>query len=104
MKGVRLAPAYDIVSTTVYLNSTRDMGISIGGEICIDRIDRSMFLKEAYSIGIGQKMAMKHFDHMCEKFTEALKISTEMLQSKGFYKAEDLEKRILTTGGISKQI
>ena len=31
LKGVRLAPAYDVVSTAVYESSTKEMALSIGG-------------------------------------------------------------------------
>lgn len=103
LKGIRLAPAYDIISTTVYENSTRDMGIAIGGEISIDCIHRSKFMEEARRVGIGQKTAMKHFDKICEQFEVTLKDSVKALQQKGFYKAEKIGEKILETGGIAKQ-
>lgn len=31
LKGVRLAPAYDVVSTAIYGSSTKEMALSIGG-------------------------------------------------------------------------
>ena len=31
LKGVRLAPAYDVVSTAIYESSTKEMALSIGG-------------------------------------------------------------------------
>ena len=31
LKGVRLAPAYDMVSTAIYESSTKEMALSIGG-------------------------------------------------------------------------
>ena len=32
LKGVRLAPAYDVVSTAIYESSTKEMALSIGGK------------------------------------------------------------------------
>lgn len=37
-KSVRLAPAYDLVSTTAYKSSTRDMSFRIGGRVLLDRL------------------------------------------------------------------
>ena len=31
LKGVRLAPAYDVVSIAIYESSTKEMALSIGG-------------------------------------------------------------------------
>ena len=31
LNGVRLAPAYDVVSTAIYESSTKEMALSIGG-------------------------------------------------------------------------
>ena len=47
LKSIRLAPAYDIVSTVIYESSTKDMAFSIGNEYNIDKIDRNSFRQEA---------------------------------------------------------
>ena len=52
LKGIRLAPAYDIVSTTVYEGSSRDMAFHIGGEYRIDRITRDSFGNAAKEVGL----------------------------------------------------
>jgi len=101
LKNIRLAPAYDIVSTAVYETSTRDMGLSIGGEISIDNIDRDAFAREARNIGLGTKIAMHRYDEMAEKFSSALMSSAEELGDSGFEKAEELCKSILEAGGIA---
>ena len=31
LKGLRLAPSYDVVSTAIYESSTKEMALSIGG-------------------------------------------------------------------------
>lgn len=40
LSSIRLAPAYDIVSTAVYESGTRDMSVSIAGKYNIDDIGR----------------------------------------------------------------
>lgn len=62
LKSIRLAPAYDIVSTMVYDSSTEDMAMSIGGIYNINDIDRKAFEREALNVGLGTNMALKRFD------------------------------------------
>lgn len=59
LKSIRLATAYDIVSTRIYKSSTENMSLSIGGVYNINEITRESFAKEAHRIGNGVKMAMK---------------------------------------------
>lgn len=100
LKGVRLAPAYDIVSTTVYEQSTRDMAFSIGRVYSIDEIKREHFSSAAKDVGLGERMAMRRFDDMCARLRNALREATKELVSAGYPKAEDMEARILKSGGI----
>lgn len=58
LKSIRLAPAYDIVSTVIYESSTENMALSIDGIYNINEITRESFEKETVRIGIGTKMAM----------------------------------------------
>jgi serine/threonine-protein kinase HipA len=102
MKSIRLAPAYDIVSTTVHESSTRDMAFNIGGEYSIDDITRASFNRAARDVGLGESLAMKRYDMLLEKFEKALRESTKVLVDMGFNKAENIENRILQTGGIRK--
>ena len=68
LKTVRLAPAYDILSTVIYTSSTRDMAFSIGNEYDIEKITRDSFRREAANIGLGEQMAMKRFDYLANAF------------------------------------
>ena len=94
LHSIRLAPAYDIVSTVVYPSAVRDMALSVGGEINLDRIGRREFEEEARKDGLGVKMAMKRFDFMCENFSQALRLSAEKLVSEGFLMAADISRKI----------
>jgi len=101
MKSLRLAPAYDLVSTTVYEQSTREMAFYIGGEILIDKINRDNFQGAAKEIGISKRIAMERFDELKKRFGHALDESTENLCDSGYQRAAKIKERILKTGGVS---
>ena len=103
LKTVRLAPAYDIVSTMVYKSSTGNMAFSIDGIYNINEITRESFEKMTKQIGLGSKMAMGRFDAMVDGFDAALNRAKEELLSQGFTEAEELCKLIMEKGGIKKQ-
>ena len=100
LKSIRLAPAYDIVSTVVYEQSTRDMAFSIAGICSTDEINEEVFRNAAKNIGLGERIAMKHFTEMCGRFVAALSRSADMLTQEGYENAQDMKKRILANGGI----
>ena len=56
-RAVRLAPAYDIVSTAVYPESTREMAFFIGDALSLDALTRDSFRLAAREIGLGERMA-----------------------------------------------
>jgi serine/threonine-protein kinase HipA len=95
LKTIRLAPAYDIVSTMIYESSTENMALSIGGVYCIHDITRESFEKEARNVGLGSKMAMKRFDTMVEKFPDALRKAADELKQQGFEGIEEVYELIL---------
>lgn len=97
-KTVRLAPAYDIVSTVVYPESTREMAFFIGDALLLDDLSRDSFRLAAKEVGLGERMAMRRFDAMCEKFRPALHSSAAELAAAGFPKALELEQLIIETG------
>ena len=103
-KSVRLAPAYDIVSTSVYEQSTREMAFRIGEASLLEEIDREAFRLAAREAGLGERMALRHFDSLCGGFEKALRASAEELTAQGFAKAAGLAERILRTGGIRRMM
>lgn len=84
LKSVRLAPAYDIVSTMIYKGSTENMAMSINGVCNINEITRDSFKKEAIKVGIGVNMAMKRFDALTYGFKDAIYSAKEELENQGF--------------------
>ena len=99
MKEIRLAPAYDIISTCVYRESSRRMAIEIGGTFDIDQISREHFISAAEEAGLGKRMAMNRFDDMVEHFENALKESAKTLSEIGFGESSSICGKILQTGG-----
>ena len=95
MNSVRLAPAYDIVSTIVYKSSTENMSISINGITNINEISRSSFAKAAKEAGIGSKIAMARFDDMVAGFSDALTCAKEELLAQGFAQVEEIAEMIM---------
>ena len=100
LSSIRLAPVYDIVSTCVYENSSRDMAFSIGGEYELDKISRSSFEACAAQTGLGRRIAMSRFDDLCARFLPALDKAGEVLTDQGFRSIASIRERILTGGGI----
>lgn len=104
LKSIRLAPAYDIVSTMIYKSSTENMAISINGIYDINEITRESFEKAASQVGIGSKMAMKRFDVMVNGFEDAINQAKKELYAQGFEQVEHICEIILKKGGIRKEI
>ena len=98
LKTVRLSPAYDIVSTTIYEQSTRDMAFWTGDALSLDNITEASFRTLAKEVGLGERMAMSRLNSMRNRFTSALHESAVELAGAGYPKAAEIEQRILTTG------
>ena len=102
LRSVRYSPLYDLVSTTVYENTSQEMAFSIGGTLDIHRIDRECFRRAASTIGLGERLAMRQFDAMCQHFEGALTEAARQLESEGFVRAGLLRERMLRTGGYAE--
>ena len=100
MRMIRLAPAYDMLSTTIYESSSRDMAFSIGEARSIDEVTQEAFLKAASEAGIGRKMAMERLNILAVQFIPSLKSASQKLSQNGFPEAERIAERIIETGGI----
>ncbi|MBO6298147.1 MAG: type II toxin-antitoxin system HipA family toxin [Lachnospiraceae bacterium] len=96
LKGIRLAPAYDIVSTVIYEQSTREMSFSIGEAFSIDEINEEHFRRAAKEAGLGEKIAIKRFRDMRDRFKTVLHDSASELKEAGYTVASELEERLRT--------
>ncbi len=101
LSKISLAPAYDVVSTTVYPQSTRKMSIAIAGEFLLDNISRDTFMTAAGEAGLGKKLAGEIIDELRDGFISALEESADELAGNGFENAVEIAKRIEQTGGIA---
>lgn len=95
LKEIRLAPAYDIICTTIYENSTRKMSFNIGGKADINDISESSFREFAASVGLGERIAMDRFGKVLNHFESSLRASAKELSDMGFKGAESLADKIL---------
>lgn len=100
LSTVRLAPAYDLISTVIYDSSTENLAMSIGGKYRLSEIVRNDFMAEAEHIGLGTGIAMKHFDRLSEKFETALTEAAKELSDMGIPGIHAVRERILLRGGL----
>lgn len=104
LRSIRLAPAYDIVSTMVYESSTENMALSINGICDINKITRESFEREAERAGLGVRIAMKRFDTMVAEFSNAMNCAKEEMMLQGFDNIDKICEIIMQKGAISKEI
>ncbi len=102
LRSVRLAPAYDIVSTTVYDSSTRQLAFRFGDAVSVDDLVPESFALAAKDIGLGVKMTSDRTQRMMDRFEAALHESAGELDACGFPGAFEMEKQILATGGFAR--
>ncbi len=95
LQSIRLAPAYDIISTKIYDGTSRQLAISIGGQHILDLLTRDDFENAAREIGLGLKIALARFDEMHDAFPSALSESASYLADLGFGKAIEIKNKIL---------
>lgn len=100
LTAIRLAPAYDMVSTTVYESAAKQMAMSIGGEYDIRRIEEKNIFDCADEVGIGRKIAGRYYHEISNGFEKALCSSAAELKEEGFVNAQEICDRILMTGGF----
>ena len=100
LQGIRLAPAYDIISTTVYGQSSRSLSIAFGNESRINKVTTDDILQAAADAGMGKTMAGAILVTMQNNFLEALDESVLELTDRGFAHVKQLSEQILATGGI----
>lgn len=95
MRSIRLAPAYDILSTVVYESSTREMSMKIGKALDIDDVKAESFEQAASEVGLGKSMAMKRYNMIRDNFERALHEAALELADEGFGIVEEICGMIL---------
>ncbi len=94
-RAPRLASAYDMICTTMYDSSTRELSISIGRAGNIDEVSKDSFAELAGDIGIREKIVLDRYDRILDMFEGAVRSSATELRDRGFIKASSVADRIL---------
>ena len=100
--SISLHPAYDMVSTTVYESSTREMAFAIGSTLSIEDITENSFIEASEEVHLGKRFAVGRYHYICNHFREVLRDSVAELSEAGFSNAKEMEYRILRTVGYAK--
>jgi len=100
ISGIRLAPAYDMVSTTVYESCTRRLSMRIGSAGTVDEADEVAFRQAAHEVHISEKTAIGRLFRLMDMFEVSLKETARELSDSGYTNAAKLSDRILQTGGF----
>ena len=88
VEGAVLAPLYDLVSTVVYPELSREMAMGIGGEMRFSAITRANFSRMANACGVSPKLVLSRLDALCGRITTAAERLAEeciALWSSGVY-------------------
>ena len=100
--SVRLAPAYDLVSTSVYdgrfgAKLSRSMGLRMGSHLNIDNVDAEDVALLAKTLRQAPKAAQEERQRVCDGLQDALIAAAEGAASFGFKEhSEELAERILS--------
>lgn len=100
LDSIRLAPAYDMVCTRIY-GTRNDMSVMINGKLDCTLVNRDDFSEVTRDLLIGKKVALEHYDYLCENFENALRESIEEMKSQGFKEAVQLGNKILKASMIN---
>jgi serine/threonine-protein kinase HipA len=100
LQRIRLAPAYDLVSTCVYKESTNNMAFNIGGDYNIRSITKDSFIRAANECGFREKIVSERIDTIANRFETALQKASDELTDKGFADAQEMKDKILRSGGF----
>lgn len=96
LRAIRLAPAYDIVSTIIYRNHTSNMAFQIGGVRDWYQIDRSCFKQAAQNLQLNSTIFMKRYDSLYNQFEKALLSAADQLEEEGCIGMHSLADQILS--------
>ncbi len=96
LKRIRLAPAYDMISTVIYDTHSSQMAFAIGGIRNWTEIDRMAFVRAVDEIGLNKKMFMDRFDSMQERFSKELQKAAGVLADSGYEEVYDIAEKIIS--------
>lgn len=83
---IRLAPLYDIVSTAVYPNLTRDIAMSIGGTFDPDEVDFDRFREEARLSDLGGAEPARLVRVVGEQIVNCARATRDLARAEGWHR------------------
>ena len=94
LRSVRLAPAYDLVSTLVYGESSTDMSIAIAGELRWDRINKDTFLEASEEMGLSRKVIAREFDRIISMLPSAIRETAVQMEAEEFLNVPEIAQKV----------
>ena len=104
LEQIHLAPAYDIVSTSVYDGATRNMSFFFGNENSLDSVSEDSLRTACTEAGLSPDLGIRRFCFLRDHFVQAIETASRQLTADGYPNTEGLRKRILQTGGIARYL
>ncbi len=102
LKKITLAPAYDMISTVIYKESSPELAIRIGNCTEIGEVNEKALAEAAEEAGIRPEMALRSYHHMREKLPTMMRQTAEILKKEGYIQAEELCRQILEKAPVNK--
>lgn len=100
-----VAPAYDIVSIYCINEKSFDSGeapfaFAVDGHNKLKDISLDAFHNAANNMGVNENIAQKSFDKISNKFENALKQASKILDDEGYTEAKDFANNILKENAL----
>lgn len=102
LKQIKLAPAYDMISTVIYKESSRELAIRIGNCHMIDEVDEKALSSAAEEAGMRPSIALKRYHFMRERLPSVMRQTAEELAREGYPQAQLLCGLILEKAPVNK--
>ncbi len=102
LKRITLAPAYDMISTVIYKESSPELAIRIGDCHRIEYVDENSLADAAIEAGMRPPLALRRFHLMKEKLPAMMRQTAAELKREGYVQAEVLCEHILEKAPVNK--
>ena len=94
LQHVRLAPAYDILSTVLYSETTRDMSFQVGDVYDLRAVDRATICNAAKECDVSVGVVNEIMDRLFDGFVSALSKAEEVLVMQGYPEVKQMANTI----------
>ncbi len=101
-EGIRLAPGYDLMSTLVYPEHDRQMGMFIDDVQTVDRVRFERIVSEAMSWGVGKDLVEETVHAVLDRLSEAFEATADEIGTLYADLARTIRSQIQRLGSASK--